>query len=398
MKPINLSIEKSAEYRTMNKKICFIIDDYPTKEDPSYAFIRPVVEGLADNGMECSVIAPQSITGGLFRGKKRRPDVWVDISKGGNQITIYQPRFFTLSNISLFGCHLTTLMRELTIQRCFRKNKIAADILYGHFWNCGIAAAKLARKNAVNEVFVASGESKIRVFQHYKKTVINKYLPFIKGVICVSTKNLLESEAAGLLAHQPKTIVLPNAIDQERFYKIPKAAAREALGIGQGEEIAVFVGVFSERKGVLRVVKAAEQVEGLKLILIGKEEQKPVSDRILFAGTVPHEDVVTYLNAADMFVLPTLAEGCCNAIVEAMACGLPIISSNLPFNDDILNESNSVRINPENVDEIAAAIRKLKDDKDKREEMAEAALASAKNLTIQKRAKNILEFMDGICS
>lgn len=380
----------------MSKKICFVTNGYPTKEDPSYAFIRPVVEGLADNGMECTVIAPQSVTGSVFRGRSRRPEIWTDISKEGNQITVYQPKFYSVSNLRLFGCHLSTLLRDLTIQKCFRKNKITTDILYAHFWDCGIAAARLAEKNAISNVVVASGESKIRVFQSYNKKAVDRYLPFIKGVICVSTKNLDESMVAGLLKCVPKTIVLPNAIDKERFYKASKVAAREMLGIGPEEIIAVFVGAFSERKGVLRVVEAAEQVAGLKLILIGKGDQKPVSDKILFAEIVPHGEIVTYLNAADMFVLPTLAEGCCNAIVEALACGLPVVSSNLPFNDDILTDDNSVRVDPNDIGAIADAIKMLRDNPDLRQRMAEAALATAKGLSIQKRAENILKFMNDI--
>lgn len=380
-----------------NKKICFITNGYPTKEDPSYAFIRPVVESLADMGMECSVIAPQSVTGSFFRGRKSRPYMWKDITKGGNRIQIYQPRCFTVSNMKLFGHPLSTLLKDLAIQKCFKRNKIVADVLYGHFWDCGISAAKLAEKNAINNVVVASGESEIRAFRYYKKQTIEKYLSFIKGVICVSTKNLDESRNAGLLIHNPKTIVLPNAIDEERFYKDSKSNAREKLGFGQEEVIAVFVGAFIERKGVMRVVEAVEQVDGLKLILIGNGEQNPMSDKILFSGRVPHGEIVTYLNAADMFVLPTLAEGCCNAIVEALACGLPVVSSNLSFNDDILTDENSIRINPNNIDAIAEAMKKLKNNPAIRESMAQAALETAKNLTIQKRAENILAFIDKMC-
>lgn len=65
-----------------------------------------------------------------------------------------------------------------------------------------------------------------------------------------------------------------------------------------------------------------------------------------------------------MFCLPTLNEGCSNAIVEAIACGLPIISSNLPFNDDILDSSNALLVNPESVDDIASAIKQLMDNSD----------------------------------
>lgn len=72
-----------------------------------------------------------------------------------------------------------------------------------------------------------------------------------------------------------------------------------------------------------------------------------------------------------MFCLPTLNEGCSNAIVEAIACGLPIISSNLPFNDDILDSSNALLVNPESVDDIASAIKQLMDNSDLRQKLAE---------------------------
>ncbi len=66
--------------------------------------------------------------------------------------------------------------------------------------------------------------------------------------------------------------------------------------------------------------------------------------------------IPNYICASDVFVLPTTAEGCCNAIIEAMGCGLPIVSSDRAFNYDILNEENSILVDPESVDEIDNAI------------------------------------------
>ena len=106
-----------------------------------------------------------------------------------------------------------------------------------------------------------------------------------------------------------------------------------------------------------------------------------------------HNDVPLYLNASDVFVLPTLQEGCCNVVVGAMACGLPVISSNLPFNWDVLNTDNSIMVDPLNVEEIKQAIIKLRDNIKLRENMSIAALDMASKLTIQERAAKILSFI-----
>ena len=87
-------------------------------------------------------------------------------------------------------------------------------------------------------------------------------------------------------------------------------------------------------------------------------------------------------------------EGCSNAIVEAMACGLPIISSNRAFNDDILDAECSIRVNPVDVDEIHEAIQKLVSDPISREKMSEAAIKKAENLTLSVRAQNILAYIE----
>ena len=139
--------------------------------------------------------------------------------------------------------------------------------------------------------------------------------------------------------------------------------------------------------------KAIDKLNGVNSFFIGSGEEEPNCKGILFSGRLPHKDIVKYLNAADVFVLPTLAEGCSNAIVEAMACGLPIISSNLPFNDDILDESCSIRIDPMNIEEIKNAIQMLLQDQSLLKKLSEGAIKRADSLTIETRAENILEFM-----
>lgn len=377
----------------MKKKICIIVNGYPTKDDPIYAFIQPIAREMVDSGISCTVIAPQSVSKLAIAKKAKRPYRWIDKTEKGNEVVIYQPKYVSVSNVSILGYSISAILRDVSIKRCFFKEKMSPDVLYAHFWDCGIAACKLAKK--INTpVFVATGESKIRVKIYYPLKSIDRYLPYVTGVIAVSTKNLEESRNMGLLKHCPKTIVLPNAVNPKEFYHISKKKAREVLGFNQNELIAIFVGSFCHRKGVIRAVKAIETLENVKLILIGSGEQIPESDRIIFSGKVPHSEIVMYLNAADVFVLPTLSEGCCNAVVEALACGLPIVSSDLPFNYDILNNSNSIMVNPERVDLIAKALSTLFEDNEKRQLLALGARNTGMMLSIQHRCNEILRMME----
>lgn len=375
------------------KDICFIVNGYPTKDDPVYAFIRPIVLNIADLGYNCTVIAPQSITNSIKNKKKLRDYQWTDVSDNGSKIRIYQPRYVSLSNLRAFNNNFSIILRDKAILNTFQKENIQADAIYAHFWDCGIVAASISKNHNI-PVFVATGESKIRVFDYYSKEKVFKAISRIKGVIAVSTKNFKESVDLGLIdEYKTKSIILPNAFNEKEFYKLSKKSAREKLNFNLSDKIGIFVGSFNNRKGINRVLSASKDMNNLKLVLIGAGENITVNSNVLFQGTVPHDELVYYLNAADFFILPTLAEGCCNAIIEAMACGLPIISSNLPFNDDILSQNNSILIDPLNITEIRFSIKKLLENPSFLLKLGESSLSMSRNLTITQRARNIVEFM-----
>lgn len=78
-----------------------------------------------------------------------------------------------------------------------------------------------------------------------------------------------------------------------------------------------------------------------------------------------------------MFVLTALDDGCRNANVEAMACGLPVISSDLPFNWAVLNDENAILIDSLNIQQMADAIIELRDNPKRRLQISNAALLTA---------------------
>lgn len=374
------------------KHICFIVEGYPTNDEPKFTFVRQLICTIADNGIKCSVIVPQSVSHSYFRKTNKRLFHWVDTTKNNSKIDIYQPKYISFSNIKMGKVNLTYFFWEHTVINTFKKIMINPDILYAHFWHTGMVAAVIGKKYKL-PVFVASGESKISLRELCNNNKIESHLDTINGVICVSQKNMEESLKLKL-ASKDKMIIIPNGIDSEVFYIENKKEIRKKLGYDDNDFIVAFTGSFDNRKGVLRLSEAINKIGGIKSIYIGYGEQTPIGEGILFCGKLPHNEIVHYLNAADVFVLPTLAEGCCNAIIEGMACGLPIISSNLSFNDDILNENNSIRVDSNNIDEISKAIQFLKDNPIERENMAKSSIVRAKQLDIEKRAQKIINFIE----
>ena len=187
--------------------------------------------------------------------------------------------------------------------------------------------------------------------------------------------------------------VFPNGVDRRLFFRHDKISARAALGLAHDVHIVAFVGRFVHGKGPDRVVAAIQGLPKTHAILIGEGPNTPVGDQILFQGVVEHQRLPLYLSASDVFVLPTTGEGSCNAILEALACGLPVVSSVGDFNDEILSPDVSIRVDPLDVGEIRAAITALLLDERRRVRMGENSLERARRFSIDTRARGIVDWM-----
>lgn len=366
-------------------KICFYTYAYPGNHDTAhYAFVKQLVDTIASLGNECYVVSPYNIL--HYRKFIPRKEGY---QVGSGIVNVYRPYFLSFSDNKLLG-KLTKYSRNRALLKAGNQLPHEIDVVYGHFWRYGYEGYHLAKERGL-PLIVASGESDIkRMFklpQDYKE-----YGLYVNGVICVSSKNRDESIKLGLTSID-KCGVFPNAINEKLFYKRDKSLCRQQLGFPNDAFIVAFVGWFNDRKGVLRVSEAIKLIRNVNSVFIGKGELDPQCEGILFKGELPHDKIPVYLSAADCFVLPTKAEGCCNAVIEAMACGLPIVSSNLPFNWDVLDDTNSIMVNPNNVHEIAKALTTLRDNQSIRRELSEGALHKSSMLTITERAKAILDFI-----
>lgn len=377
------------------KHICIITSGFPTPNSPTrYTFVDQLACAFADAGYKITVIAPVARFKKVFDKSAFYKKYWTRKTENGNIIDVYSPLFFSYSSKRI-GFINTGIWTTYNFLQCVRnelkKMEIRPDILYAHFLvPSGYTAARLGEKFNIPS-FCAFGESGLWSVNSIGIKNAREGLKSISGIISVSTENkriLVENK----LCDASKIEVFPNGVNHSLFYPRNKKEMRDKYGFPHDCIIGVYTGAFNESKGVMRVQKAAEGVKNLKMIYIGSGDLEPIGSNILYKGKTPHSQIPELLSAADFFVLPTLAEGCCNAIIEAMACGLPIISSDRAFNDDILNDSYAIRVNPESIEDIKKAMELLCSEPIKRETMGNRALSVSKKFDVFKRANSIINW------
>ena len=376
-------------------RICIITTGFPTPYNPGkYAFVDQLACAWADMGNEVTVIYPIPAFAELLDKKRFYKSKWTRETASGNRINVECPRFFSASDKTVLGIDTRTLAyRSFQKALCtvITRMKEEPDVLYGHFLPSGCQAGDVGSKMSIPS-YCAFGESTLWSIEGWDKNRVRNSLAKLCGIISVSTENKRVLTAHHLY-RESDIEVFPNGVDHKVFCPGDKVGIRKKLGLPEHAYIGAFTGAFSDGKGVLRAQEAAVRASNVKMIYVGGGAQKPEGTNILFSGRLPHEDLPDYLRAADFFILPTKAEGCCNAIIEAMACGLPIISSKGAYNDDILNEDYAIRTDPLDIEAMANAIRVLGDDPARRQRMSQAALNASLKFDITERAAGILAFM-----
>ena len=358
-------------------------------------FVKNLVETLADFGNQCSVIAPQN------RLHKELPYIRehrVDTTAGGNKVNVFFPIFNTLWRNEKFYLDIIAMLGSLSfrhaVKHTIEKYELKPDVLYAHFLDpAGTCIAKL--KDVYNaKAFAVFGESSFWALGKYGFNKKSKLLKRLDGIISVSSENKRRLVEANIIEEE-KIQVIPNAINLEHFYPRDKLESRKRFGFDPSDFIVTFVGGFNHRKGVLRVADALGDLDGVKIAFAGKGNLTPNVSNQVYCNSVDPAHKPEFLSAGEVFVLPTLNEGCCNAVVEAMGCGSAIVSSDRSFNYDVLNKDNSILIDPENIQAIREAVIRLKEDDALRHKLSNQAYADAQNLSIKERTARILQFISG---
>ncbi|MGP4070380.1 glycosyltransferase [Halobacillus sp. B29] len=376
-------------------KILIISNHYPHGENNEYIFVKQLVDKWVLQGHECTVISPESLTTSIKNKRKLRGYITTYKVSNDKSYKLYSPKFMTFSNFA-FIKKLANKLFNRAVMSTVKKNEIEFDLIYSHFLSQAGAAAYECSVRYQKPFFIAFGESEFKFQKDYSRKMIQEIFNSCSG--CIAVSNEMKERLLDLpyKITENKISVHSNGFDKEKFHNISKSTVRNELKVNEEDFVVIFVGSFIERKGIKRVSSALESINNpkIKAVFIGDGPQKPNYRYTIFSGKVNHDNIVKWLNASDVFALPTLNEGSCNAIIEAMACGLPIISSDRPFNDDILDPAFAIRIDSMDIVSIKEAILKLYNDNLLKDNMSRSALEASTSFNLTKRATNILSFLE----
>ena len=377
---------------TRGKKILVVSENYPSKFNKTYGlFVYKLVQELALLNCEVMVIAPIPLKFILqyyiFPNRRGKGEY------GEERAKVLRPLTFSFGQYSLFNLNTFFIghyFSKKAIQRALKKfAHIQVDVTYFHFiwtylFSSDLKTSKLGmRILGVGEFLRIDDMANIYGVSRFVGE-LNK----IDKIIAVSTsvKEKLIDYGLGL----EKISVEPNGVNTSDFRFRDKLELRRKYGFDLNAKIIVFVGRFVEDKGPHILLKALNGSD-IQIILIGSGKLKLVSQNIVFKGEVVYSEMPIFLSMADLFVLPTLHEGSSNATIEAMACGLPIVTSDLPEMREILSNENAVFVNPRDVENLRDEVLTLLTSESRMLEMGEANLKRAENYSLRSRAKRIFE-------
>ena len=229
--------------------------------------------------------------------------------------------------------------------------------------------------------------------------------PRLRAVICNSA--MVRGEIARRFGTpEDKLVLIRNAVDTSVFHpglrEAQRAAVRQQLKLPEDANVVLHVGSGFERKGVGTLLEAlARAATPRHAIVVGKDKRSAryiaqarrlgLADRVRFVGSV--SDVRPYYAAADSFVLATLYDPFPNAALEAMACGLPVVTTPTCGAAEVVRDAHSGFVRDAlDVPGIAAALDRL--DPETARRMGLAAAEAVKPLTPEAMARQYLDLYD----
>ena len=312
---------------------------FPNAAQPHHGvFVRERMSGLPPD-VEVRVVAPAPwfpFVSGLRPGF--RPEAPKEEVQDG--VRVLHPRFLSIPGLakSLDGwlLFLGSLPALIRLRREFRFDAVDAHFVYPE----GLAAVLLGKVFRVPVLITLRGMLPLLVPYRLRRPQLRFALRRAARIVAVSSS--LKQDAVRLGIEPERVRVIENGIDPALFRPLDRIEARRSLGLPMDGPLLVSVGTLSPRKGFHLVMEAMTRLRpDLRFAIVGGDGAEGameselralaarlgLEDRVIFAGPRSRAELASWYSAADLFVLASGHEGCPNVVLEALACGTPVVAT-----------------------------------------------------------------------
>lgn len=379
---------------------------YPSKINPqSGIFVHNQTKALQDAGCEVQVVVPIPRFP-LYKKWKGYSDLQGQIDLDG--IPVHYVPTWMFPGGFFFHRYGEFYIRSLKPILHQMKHEFPYELLHCHtIFPDGYAGGQLKEELGVPVISTIHG-SDIMLYPKKSKKVYDRTIEALKTsdqLITVSDR--LCSEVEQMVPRLPVSTIY-NGFDPKRFYPIDQQEARHRLGIQlEGKQI-VFIGNLLPVKGISYLVQAFrrlvqdEQHEGLNLYLVGAGPlQSSIEDeitklgltgRVHLMGRRPYDEMIHWMNSADVIALTSLSEGLPSILFESMGCGRPMVATDVGGIKEVLQDGVTGKLaRPKDVEHISQCLHEILTMDDVREVLGKQAYVASRDFSLEQNANQLIE-------
>ncbi len=347
---------------------------FPNRADPTRGvYVGRQVAALARHA-PVRVVAPvRWVPRPLRRGRYAALD-GVPARDRVDGVDVTYPRYVVTPRV---GRHYHGAMLDACVWRTHARvaREFAPDAVLGYFaWPYGYAAVMAARRLGVPALVSCRG-SDINHIARRPRTRLRIAWALARCARVLVVSRALGERVAELGVDPARIVHVPNGIDRDRFTPGDAAVARRRLGIEGARRCVVCVGRLSPEKGIDVLVDAfarlAPGADDACLYVVGDGPSRGdleariaragLGDRVRLVGTRPHDEIPDWMRAADVVVLPSRTEGHPNVVLEALACGRPVVATATGGVPEMIDDARGRLVPVEDADAMARAVAEVLD-------------------------------------